>query len=203
MFSAVLYQKQRIPVEKSRKKTKKPRAKQRDLNKLQEIFSLIPIQTIEIVYDNNDQNYEQAFSCLSEMLQDSQPKSFKFLTEMFDSYDREYIREVYEKCDANIEKATAFLLEVSVPKEETKDSQPEFGNEEIGFVETSALNKRMNSTIYEIIKEIYPTIQDRKIRDTITRSNGDILAVVHELERECPQISFPDEPEPAPIKPSR
>ena len=199
MFSAVLYQKQRTPVEKSRKKIKKPRAKQRDLTRLQEIFQLIPVQTIEIVYENNDQNYELTHSALSDMLQDSQPKSFKFLTEMFDSYDREYIREVYEKCDANIEKATAFLLEVSIPKDqtpqETQDYQLEFGDEDIGFVETSALNRRMNSTIYEIIREIFPRINDRKIKATIHLYNGDILAVVHELEKDCPQLIFPDEPD--------
>lgn len=113
-------------------KRKKLTVKQKnEIDQLKVIFSNLSIAQIESTYKDQKCDFESALDLLTS-IKDQREEELELLQNMFPNQAREMIQEIYESCDKDIQKATAFLIEANseIAEEDSEDS--EFGNSVIG-----------------------------------------------------------------------
>lgn len=168
----------KIPItikQASIKKGKKASERKKDLNRLKKAFPHITPSEIERVYNENNENIEDSTLNLSSFLPEPSPsgQNIDLLQEMFEGMENSYIQEVYGQCEQDISQATAFLLESTTEDLITADEN--FGNSSIGFVNKSALKRRLNKSFGEMVVESFPTIEKSIVYEVYESCNHDIL----------------------------
>ena len=158
------------------KKGKKQSERKKDINRLKKAFPHITPSEIERVYNENNENIEDSTLNLSSF---SIPPSaapgqnIELLQEMFEGMDNSYIEEVYGQCEENISQATAFLLESTT--EDLSTTEENFGNNSIGFVNKSALKRRLNKSFGEMVADSFPSLEKDIVHEVYESCGHDIL----------------------------
>ncbi|CAG9332864.1 unnamed protein product [Blepharisma stoltei] len=181
-------------------KQKKPSAKQkRELSQLREIFSNLSIEQIESTYNDQKCNFESTLEIL-QTVQSPQEQAMDFLQGMFGQNSAEMIQEVYQSCEENIEKTTAFLIEANKEmlvegnkEEEAPEEENEFGNSAIGYVNSQALRRRLDAEGLEMIYGIFPNMAREVINKTFYGNNGNFYETVRILNESYPNSHIPEE----------
>jgi len=171
---------------------KKQRDRKKDLKKLTQLFPKFLKEDLQSVYSQCGENFQETLDKLSEMNHEEETETpeVKFLEEMFNTIDKDYVNEVYNGCNQDISQATAFLLETS--HEEDEDSKQEFGNETIGYVNNSAIERRIFTDYVAMLEGSYPTISRSKIRELYNKNNQDLINTISDLDEEILRTPEPN-----------